>query len=50
MTSLVTLTVNVVRTEMTDLAICVTGAGESIAGNRGAIQALRANINDAFHF
>jgi hypothetical protein len=40
MTVLVTSTINVVRAAMTNLAACVTGAGESIARNHGAHRAL----------
>jgi hypothetical protein len=47
MTALVTPTINVVRAAMTNLAACVTGAGESIVGNHGALRALRAIVFDA---
>jgi hypothetical protein len=40
MTALVTSTINVVRAAMTNLAACVTGAGESIVGNHGTLWAL----------
>jgi hypothetical protein len=50
MTDLVTSTINVVRAAKAKLAACVTGAGESIVGNHGAIRALRAIVVDAFQF
>jgi hypothetical protein len=47
MTALVTFTINVVRVAMTNLAACVTGAGKSIGGNHGALQALWPIVFDA---
>jgi hypothetical protein len=47
MTALVTSTINVVRAAMTNLAVCVTGAGESIVGNNGAFRALWPAFVDA---
>jgi hypothetical protein len=47
MTALVTLTINVVRAAMTNLAACVTGAGKSIVGNHGALRALWPIVADA---
>jgi hypothetical protein len=44
MTALVTSTINVARAAMTNLAACVTGAGESNVGNHDALRALWASI------
>jgi hypothetical protein len=46
MTALVTSAINVVRTAMTNLAACVTGASESIVSNHGALRALRPIVVD----
>jgi hypothetical protein len=50
MTDLVTSTINVVRAAMNNLAACVTGAGESIVGNHGALRTFRAIVVDALQF
>jgi hypothetical protein len=50
MTDLVTFTINAVRAAMINLAACVTGAGESIVDNHGALRALRAIFVDALQF
>jgi hypothetical protein len=47
MKALVTSTINVVRAAMTNLAACVTGAGESIVGNHGALWAFWPIVVDA---
>jgi hypothetical protein len=48
MTALVTSTINVIRAAMTNLSACVTGAGESIVDNYGALQAFWPIVVDAF--
>jgi hypothetical protein len=47
MTALVTSTINVVRDAMTNLAACVTGSGEFIVGNHGALRTLWPIVVDA---
>jgi hypothetical protein len=47
MTALVTSTINVVRAAMNNLSACVTGAGESIVGNHGALRELWPIFVDA---
>jgi hypothetical protein len=50
MTALVTFTIIVVRAAMSNLVACVTGAGESIFYNHGALRAFRAIVVDALQF
>jgi hypothetical protein len=50
MEALLTSTFNVVRAAMSNLAACVTGAGESIVYNHGALCALRPIVIDALYF
>jgi hypothetical protein len=47
MTAQVMSTINVVRAAMTNLAACVSGAGESTVGNHGALRVLWTIFVDA---
>jgi hypothetical protein len=50
MAALMTSTNNVVRVTMTNFAACVTGSGESIVGNHGALRAFQVIIVEALQF